>query len=495
MSFMLGDRGRRWSESPAAVAGVVAGGALLASVAVGWVVAVQPINGVFFIAIAGAIVLAGLTYRRPGVGLAVLILALPFYPYILARLQVWGVSPLVVAQMRYWKELVLVVLVLRAVRNRYPFDSRIDRVAIGVMVVTTVFAVFPIGPADTYSRVLAARQIAAAILLFMAVRHLDLSPRAVSFIQTGLVVAGVVLSLFAFWNHFAPEDWTSFVRNSGLAAYQHSAVESSVTVVVDRGTLAGQEYIRSGSLFLNPLSLGHFMLIPIAVVLARGVASRPRAFDILAGAICVAGLMTTLTRSAIVAVPLMVAIAVSGGLHRQRLALGLFAVSLALYPVAGSLGVGEQLQSGLDPTNTRTEGHVDALQSDVQAMISRPQGTGLATAGPQGERFGVEGHTIAESWFFQVGLETGLLGMVLYVSLLVMAMRELWARSKLGSSAATAAVCALSGLAFAGLVLHSFGDLHTAFAAWGLAGMALPVAMTARAAKPAQAPATARSAA
>ena len=476
-------------QSPAAVALMVAMAALAAAIAAGWVIAQRPLVGLLAIAGLGALSLAAATYRRPDVGLVVLVLLLPFYPYVLARLQLWGLAPPVVAQLRYWKELVLVALVARAVRERLRTNTWLDRIAIGMMVLTAAFAVLPWGPADTLTRILAARQVAAPLVLFMAARHLGLPARVSHRIQTGLLLAGVGISLLAFWNQFAPDAWASFVGQSGLLAYERTALEIGSGPVIQRGVLAGHDFVRSGSIFLNPLSLGHWMLIPIGVAIARGVAGRPRGWEMIAGAICVAGLLTSFTRSAIVAVPLMVAVAVSCGLHRQRLAMGLFACTLALYPVFGALGVGDQLQSSFDPSNTSRQGHIEALQADVQGLIASPVGRGLGTAGTQGQRLDVVGRTTAESWYFQIGLEMGVLGMALFIALLVLVFRRLWARAKLGSTTATAALCAMAGLAFGGLVLHSFGDLQTSFAVWALCGLALPAVLPSTAAGRSPAPA------
>jgi O-antigen ligase len=315
--------------------------------------------------------------------------------------------------------------------------------------------------------------------MFMVARNLDWDRDRVSRrAQVVLIAAGCGQALAAFWNHFDPAGFSQWVQTSGLVEYRTLA-GAAVNNVVVYGILAGQRFVRAGGLFLEPLSLAHFMLVPTGVVIGLLAAGRRVRFLLPLALVCVAGVTFTLTRSAIVAVPVMVLTAVLVGRARERTAVGVLVAVVVLSPLLGALGLGGQLQDAVDPTAARTSGHLFALGRDITLMLSGPLGHGLATGGATGQRFNVVGSVTAESWYFQVGVELGVLGLVLFCALLYQVMAALWRGARLGSPAAIAALCVMSGLAFSSLVLHAFGDMPTSYSAWLLAGLALPAGLAA----------------
>lgn len=119
--------------------------------------------------------------------------------------------------------------------------------------------------------------------------------------------------------------------------------------------------------------------------------------------------------------------------------------------------------------------HLDSLRQGLSAIAGAPLGHGLGTAGPA--VFFTGSGRIFESYYLQVGYETGLLGLVLFGALVILVGRGLW-RRRLVSPAALGLVAALIGISINALVLPVWTDSTGALTFWILAGALAAVALT-----------------
>ncbi|HEX7260151.1 MAG TPA: hypothetical protein VF272_04450, partial [Candidatus Saccharimonadia bacterium] len=124
-----------------------------------------------------------------------------------------------------------------------------------------------------------------------------------------------------------------------------------------------------------------------------------------------------------------------------------------------------------------TEQHGTALQEGLKHVERHPEGQGLGSAGPASFR----GDTpiIPESYYLQIAIEAGVLGLVLFCSGQILLGLRLWRLSagSLGKyhepwlrPGAGAAVAALTGIALLNLVLHGWTDSSTALIFWSFTG-------------------------
>jgi len=82
---------------------------------------------------------------------------------------------------------------------------------------------------------------------------------------------------------------------------------------------------------------------------------------------------------------------------------------------------------------------------------------------------------IPENWYLQIGMELGVLGLVLYLILMYALLRNLLKLSTDHLSLTTSVTALfLLGVSVAGLFLHSFEDSAVAYTVWVLAAVALP---------------------
>jgi hypothetical protein len=119
-----------------------------------------------------------------------------------------------------------------------------------------------------------------------------------------------------------------------------------------------------------------------------------------------------------------------------------------------------------------TTEHVSAFNQGLKELSAIPLGRGLGTAGPASYH---SNHPfIPESYYLQIGIETGVVGLILFLAVIVQLFIQLLRCRP--QKAAPGVVGALVGLSIVNLVLHGWADASTAFVFWIFAGVVLGVA-------------------
>lgn len=119
-----------------------------------------------------------------------------------------------------------------------------------------------------------------------------------------------------------------------------------------------------------------------------------------------------------------------------------------------------------------SQGHWERWSDGAYYIMQYPFGLGLGDAGPASARFARPGETgfLPESWYLQVGLESGIIGLVLFLAILAMVALQLLRRRTAESKAS---LLGLVGVSAACLFLHSWESSVVALTFWTLAGVAL----------------------
>lgn len=121
-----------------------------------------------------------------------------------------------------------------------------------------------------------------------------------------------------------------------------------------------------------------------------------------------------------------------------------------------------------------TEGHKSAFGEAVNIIVQNPLGKGVGTAGPAskvGEKV-----VIPESWYLQILIEFGVLGLILFVGIIISLGKKLYliyqkAKDPLPKMLALGLLGALIGLSVQNLFLHTWADTATAYPFWLFAGL------------------------
>ena len=418
------------------------------------------------------------------------VVALPFHNLAMAGLWDAGVRDLALDAISAWKE-VLLALALGAIvwrRRGIPFKSTAtDWLALAYAAFVLLYALIP---QDWLGGDATARGV------LYALRH-DLTPVAAYFLGRGITLghedrrrlgwallgaAGVVaawglVDIYAVslqtWRDSGVPGW--FEEQLGLEYSQglSGLPENWVYNTGDERPLR-----RLVSTFLSPLATAYMLLVAI---LLTATWQRSRAVSALTGLLAI-GLFFTHSRTAIAA--LAVGLVFLAYALRSWWPVAAAAVFLAAaffflraYPdIAPETrytpaeleiqreGGQEEPTSGspLDPGESSFDSHLDNLRDGVETVLTHPQGYGLGNAGVTAKRTETE-IKAGESTYTELGVELGLLGMLLFIAWNLSLLRVTLRRAPwLGAS--LAAVLAL------GIQTDVIGVHWLAFVLWTLAG-------------------------
>ncbi|HSW37830.1 MAG TPA: O-antigen ligase family protein [Candidatus Saccharimonadales bacterium] len=124
---------------------------------------------------------------------------------------------------------------------------------------------------------------------------------------------------------------------------------------------------------------------------------------------------------------------------------------------------------------TSNGSHLFLVRNGVEDILKNPLGKGPGTAGPASV-YNNHPPRIAENYFVQIGQETGWLGLALFLLINAGVGYILWLRRS--EPLALALFASLIGLTVVNLLLHAWADDTLAYIWWGLAGIAIGMAMT-----------------
>ena len=428
--------------------------------------------------------------RFPRYALYAFIALLPLHNLAMALLWDVGLRDTPLDVVSAWKELLLgVALALVVWRQRgLPFKATVtDWLALAYAGLVILYALIPqswLG-GDASARAIA-----------LALRH-DLTPVAAYFLGRGLHFGrdelrriGLILlaaaTAVAAWGlidiYAIPLDtW----RNSGVPGWYREQLgldygpdlsglpENFVYNPGDERPLR-----RLVSTFLSPLATAYMLLVAL---LLAATWNRSRWLSALTGFLLV-GLLFTYSRTAIVALAAGL-VALAYGLRSwwpvaaAAVLLATGAAFVKAYPEIGPetrftpaelvvqrAGGQEEPTSGdpLDPNEASIDSHWDSLRGGLETVFRHPWGFGLGNAGVTASRTGTD-LKAGESTYTELGVELGLLGMLVFLAWNVALLRRILPRAPwLGASLAAVLVL--------GIQTDVIGVHWLAFVLWTLAG-------------------------
>jgi len=369
-----------------------------------------------------------------------------------------------------WKEVWLLILAVltgfiiwkqpeRRTRLNQPAVSILLGFVILALIVTTVT-----GPAQSVAlfglKTDLEFLLAALIALIAADRHFGLRLGLTLLFSTIIVVVFALLQATIL-----PKELLSHI-GYGFAPGQTAPYE---TVLVGNHLA-----YRFGSTLGGPNQLGTFLILPLLLSLLWGRANHR--WWLLSAAILPA-LFISYSRGAwlgAVAALVAAALVLTRGTQRRTLAILTAGAVLSLGLLAAFGPSGNLLSNYLhhpaaSPSAQNSDSqHLSSLQSGLTAVISAPLGHGLGTAGPA--TFHAGEINIIEDNYLQIGYETGLLGLGLFLAFIVLVLIRLLRQHDYFSLSAAGAII---GISVTALVLPAWTDSSTALTVWTLAGAAL----------------------
>ena len=394
---------------------------------------------------------AALVWRRPIVALYAFIVGLAAHNAVMAGLYGVGLRGWPLTLVQAWKEALLAValaaVVSRAARaRRLPFRPGIvDALAVAFGALVVLYALIPQsalgGEADGTTILYALRHDATLIAAFFLGRSLALDGAELRRVGwTVLASAGTVAAIGLVEVYAVPIEWW---RDAGVPGYFNDQLEFEYhgpaglpeNFVFNTGR-EDELLRRLVSMFLSPLGTAFMLVVALLVTTAGGAfRGRPRVVAALV-VLCAAALLFTHTRAAIVA--LAGGLCVLAFLRRRLWPVGAAVATLAVgaafaaaFPAiapethwfpADLAYQREQARihggvegGALDLDEPSLRSHLTSLRSGLETVARHPQGYGLGNAGSTARRRDVPLRA-GESTYAELGVETGIAGLVAFVA-------------------------------------------------------------------------------
>jgi hypothetical protein len=359
--------------------------------------------------------------------------------------------------------------------------------------VAWVFLYLPVGSLGLTARLAGARMLLWPLLMYLIGRSIPIPPNGLRRMWNALVVVFLVVALAGFFEVlFVP---TAQLADLQAATYQAKGLEINATVAGLEGSFYSAIGSRFGagdliwfrrmvSTYLEPLALGHALVLPIVFLFYAFAGPRPALLrprwlvGVLLGTLILAQILAA-SRGAILAVLIGIGIIIVSSRKarlRSIVVVGVvLAVALTFAPVRDFVLNTITLE---DPSSG---GHVRQLELGIQLVINQPMGLGLGQGGYVGNYLS-EGAAqgTGESFFFAMASQVGVVGVALFVLGLLAILSSLWRVWRKTDSvwlkvSALVTLGALLGYSVSAIASESAFGLLSSGTAWFMSGLVVRI--------------------
>lgn len=400
---------------------------------------------------------------------------MPFHAFLSVYMgSIFGHQALIQA----WKDILIVVLGIIAsicLANSSKLRSMLFKpinIAVGIFILISLVVSLAYHSRDAQSFWYGAKIDLEFLILFLIAQLADrhkLEQRIVKILVVTASLVAILGTLQAtildrnFLTHFGYGPHT-------LMPYQliDPALPKTIRIL---GTLAG------------PNQLGSFLILPICLFLFLLIKQRKLIYLLpLVGSLF--ALLHSFSRSAWIGVLVAVTVTLIFSLSR-KFAIGVTGVIIIMVAI---LSLQRQaiinqypslqyfiLHSQITGSTVKTSnvGHLGSLEQGLNKTQQHPLGLGLGSAGPASYKSNAT--VITENFYLQLAIETGILGLAVFLLISVLLLRDLFIARHI-SLLAIPCMSALLGLATVNLFLHTWSDSSTALIFWGVAGATIGLA-------------------
>ena len=240
-------------------------------------------------------------------------------------------------------------------------------------------------------------------------------------------------------------------------------------------------YIRIFSTLRSPNSLGVYLIIPLSlstVLLIKGLKVWQNAIFILLGTIV---MVFSFSRSAwlglVAAFAISVFLSIKDTVIKTRMLYVAVIIGMLFCLVVIVGRHSSKVQNIVFHTETHSkvkeatdQQHGLAIASDFRQLVKYPLGRGPGSSGPA-SIYNNKIQRSPEDFYIQIGEETGLIGLFVFLAINVYIILSLWARRQ--DSLSLALLASFIGLIICNALLPTWRDTTLAYLWWGLAGVVI----------------------
>ncbi|MGH2996828.1 MAG: O-antigen ligase family protein [Gaiellaceae bacterium] len=446
-----------------------------------------------------------LVWRRPVLALYAFAVGLAAHNAAMAALYAAGVRGAALTAIQAWKEVLLAVAAASVARTawtarRLPFRPHaVDGLALAFAALVVVYALVPQdvlgGGADAEAVLLGARHALLPVAAYLIGRSLALGADELRRLGwTILGAAGAIAAIGLVEEYTVSVEWWSgsgvpeyFREELGFDYRGPGRMPENFAFNTDDGL-----FRRLISTFLSPLASAFMLAVALLVASAGGPLRRRAALP--PAALVAVGLLFTLSRSTLLALagglvvlayalrrtwPLVASAATIGAGVAFALTFTAFAPSTHFLPneleeqarIARERGDVPESELSLSEPSIRS--HLTNLRQGLETVARHPQGYGLGNAGAVARRTDTD-IKAGESNYTELGVETGLAGLLLFaawnLALLLGLLRAARAGDPAVRWAAAGLAAALATVLALGIQTDAFGVPWLAYCVWWLSG-------------------------
>lgn len=429
--------------------------------------------------------LVWLTMRHPGPGLLAFTIATGLQRPLQAL--VLQVSSVPVARAAgFAKEALLAGVVLAALvahnRHRHRIDT-VDRVAFGLLALATAYLlvplalrplveIFPASPNGWYPRALSLRVDVGLVVVLLAARSLRPDPVWRRRIVGAVVVIGVLGAAATALEQADASTWQRIENDVLELPRLRVLVYDADPAATPIGT-ATRGYTRAGA-WTNSLAIPWLLVTAFAVVLTR-TARAPTTGRIVATGVLGAGIVSTFTRSAVLAALVVIVVTAisfprARAGPRRRLMVAASLGTVLLVGLTFSSGLSDRAIAAVTGDDASASKHATSVSSALQRTLDQPLGLGLGVR-PSVLRSSDGPDLVAENAYLQLATEIGVAAGLLLLLLLWRLVQALRASDDPMGAALAGAV---AGVGLAGMFLNVWSVLDGPWLLMLLCGLTLP---------------------
>lgn len=314
-------------------------------------------------------------------------------------------------------------------------------------------------------------------ILFLAVRHFFVwTPVQIDTLVKAAMGSGIVVILFSLLQAFVLPH--NFLTHFGYSTNISSWVAGEPLPMYHRVSEA-DNLIRLQSTLSGPNQFATYLLIllPLLALKLRSLVSPPqRWLTYVAAGFGLISLTLTFSRSAYLGIIVGTLAGVIAFVHNPKyriplLTILLLGIGLAVTLVVSIPGLYEQIVI----RQASSTGHYKEAINAFGLIIAHPLGYGIGNAGPATHLLSDSTSLgIPESWYLQTAIELGLIGLVLFVLILMLTLKNFYiAYKKIHDPIYASLAISLVAIGVSSLFLHSWEESAVALSFWALAGATL----------------------
>jgi len=425
-------------------------------------------------------------YRVRWLLLALLIGLAPFHAFLIT----WAKSALpgeLAVGLSVWREAAVIsigfiVVIEILVKKRLPKLDALDFAIIGYFALAVIWIFFQAKNPVQWG--LGFRFDVLPFLFFMIVRQVEWGKEK-ALAKVAIGGAAIVIAFGLVHAIILPRD---FLVNFGYSTYQ-GQYQPEIAVSACQFLEHTKSVCRAISTFGGPTRYGVYLMVVLGLLLPfLAYKSKYRIYAGALAGLAILSAILTYSRSVWIGVFAMAAFAAFIFLRNKSVAEKLkkhmrsFVIvacaALTVILVCGGFWIASELRdqnSFLRTVLVRTSSsseHLMLAKEGLNKTIQHPFGMGLGTAGPASVRFD---KFLTENWFLQISVETGVIGLLIFLAILFFMSKNLLAK-RLADERSLAKIglfLSLIGICVTGLFTHSFEETSAVLILMAFAGVML----------------------